>query len=59
MTAKDFFEKTTKMREAQKLYKSTRLNLYFAEARELEGAIDNEIERVRVITERANNPRLF
>lgn len=59
MNAKEFFIKTAKMCEAQKLYKSTRLNIYFAEAREIEEAIDNEIERVSVITERANNPRLF
>ena len=59
MTAKEFFDKTAKMREAQKLYKSTRQNVYYAEARELEDAIDNEIERVRVITQRANNPKLF
>gem|GEM_PF-4369353 len=47
------------MRQAQELYKSTRLNIYYAEARSLEEDIDTEIKRVQELTERANNPKLF
>lgn len=59
MNAKEFFIKTAKMRQAQELYKSTRLNIYYAEARSLEEDIDTEIKRVQEVTEKTNNPKLF
>lgn len=59
MNAKEFFDTVAKMREAQKDYFRTRQNLSFQEAKCYESRIDDEIVRVKKITEEINNPSLF
>lgn len=50
MNAKQFFDKVSEMREAQKAYFRTRTSTDLNRSKALEREIDNEIERVRNIT---------
>lgn len=49
MTSKEFFDKVSKMRTAQKNYFKTRATCYLTESKNLEDEIDSEIKRVRKI----------
>ena len=49
MNAKDFFEKVSEMRSAQKAYFRTRTSTDLSRSKALEREIDNEIERVENI----------
>lgn len=46
MTAKEFFETVEKMRHAQKTYFRSRSLRYLQESKQLEKAVDDEIQRV-------------
>lgn len=60
MTAKDFFIKVEKMRDAQKKYFKTRSSYYLKESKRLEKEIDTEIERVnKIICDDALSGRKF
>lgn len=52
MEARQFFEEVAKMRLLQKEYYKTHSSLALQAAKKQEKLIDNEIERVRVITGR-------
>ena len=59
MTPRDFFELVAKMRQAQKAYFKTRTASNLQRSKELEKAVDAEIERVRDIQNDIQNPKLF
>lgn len=60
MDAKSFFRKVEQMRKAQKEYFRTKSGRALNESKQLERAIDAEIERVnRVMAERQNPKMLF
>lgn len=54
MNAKQFFDLVAQMREAQKQYYKERTRVNLNTAKDLEKAVDNEINRVHFITNKAN-----
>ena len=58
MTPKEFFDKVSRMRKAQKDYSRTRSGRALNESKRLEQEIDAEIERVRKVMEEKNNPKM-
>ena len=55
MTSREFFDKVSRMRKAQKEYFRTRSGRALTDSKRLEKEIDDEIERVnKVIAERQN-----
>lgn len=59
MTAKDFFDLVTRMRDKQKEYFRTRSASVLKESKRLEKQVDEEIKRVSEIMRERKEPRLF
>lgn len=59
MTPKEFFDKVSRMRKAQKEYFRTRSGRALSDSKRLEKEIDDEIERVNKVMEAKNNPKMF
>lgn len=58
MSPKEFFDKVSRMRKAQKEYFRTRSGRALADSKRLEKEIDDEIERVNKVMEAKNNPKM-
>lgn len=58
MTPKEFFDKVSRMRKAQKEYFRTKSGRALNESKRLEQEIDDEIERVNKVIEAKNNPKM-
>lgn len=58
MTPKEFFDKVSRMRKAQKDYFRTRSGRALNDSKRLEQEIDAEIERVSKVMEEKNNPKM-
>lgn len=58
MTPKEFFDKVSRMRKAQKDYSRTRSGRALNDSKRLEQEIDAEIERVSKVMEEKNNPKM-
>lgn len=58
MTPREFFDKVSRMRKAQKEYFRTRSGRALADSKRLEKEIDDEIERVNKVMEEKNNPKM-
>lgn len=58
MSPKEFFDKVSRMRKAQKDYFRTRSGRALADSKRLEKEIDDEIERVNKVMEAKNNPKM-
>lgn len=58
MTPKEFFDKVSRMRKAQKEYFRTRSGRALSDSKRLEKVIDDEIERVEKVMEEKNNPKM-
>ncbi len=58
MTPKEFFDKVSRMRKAQKEYFRTRSGRALSDSKRLEKEIDDEIERVNKVMEAKNNPKM-
>lgn len=58
MNPKEFFDKVSRMRKAQKEYFRTRSGWALSDSKRLEKEIDDEIERVRKVMEAKNNPKM-
>lgn len=58
MSPKEFFDKVSRMREAQKEYFRTRSGRALSDSKRLEKEIDDEIERVEKVIEEKNNPKM-
>jgi len=58
MTPKEFFDKVSRMRKAQKEYFRTRSGRALSDSKRLEKEIDDEIERVNKVIEAKNNPKM-
>lgn len=58
MSPKEFFDKVSRMRKAQKDYFRTRSGRALADSKRLEKEIDDEIERVNKVVEAKNNPKM-
>jgi hypothetical protein len=58
MSPKEFFDKVSRMREAQKEYFRTRSGRALSDSKRLEKEIDDEIERVEKVMEKKNNPKM-
>ena len=58
MNPKEFFDKVSRMRKAQKEYFRTRSGRALADSKRLEKEIDDEIERVEKVIEEKNNPKM-
>lgn len=58
MTPKEFFDKVSRMRKAQKDYFRTRSGRALNDSKRLEQEIDAEIDRVRKVMEEKNNPKM-
>lgn len=56
MTAREFFDKVSSMRKAQKEYFKTRSQTALRNSKMLEAEIDKEIERVNSIIGKQNHP---
>lgn len=59
MTAKDFFDLVTRMRDKQKEYFRTRSASVLKESKQLEKQVDEEIKRVSEIMRERKEPKLF
>lgn len=59
MTAKDFFDLVTRMRDKQKEYFRSRSASVLKESKHLEKQVDEEIKRVSEIMRERKEPRLF
>ena len=57
MTPKEFFDKVSRMRKAQKEYFRTRSGRAISGRKRLEEEIDDEIERVEKVSEEKSSPR--
>lgn len=55
---KEFFDKVSRMRKAQKEYFRTRSGRALSDSKRLEKEIDAEIERVNKVMEEMNNPKM-
>lgn len=58
MSPKEFFDKVSRMRKAQKEYFRTRSGRALSDSKRLEKEIDDEIERVNKVVEAKNNPKM-
>lgn len=58
MSPKEFFDKVSRMRKAQKEYFRTRSGRALSDSKRLEKEIDDEIERVTKVMEEMNNPKI-
>lgn len=58
MSPKEFFDKVSRMRKAQKEYFRTRSGRALSDSKRLEKEIDDEIERVEKVMEEKNNPKM-
>lgn len=58
MTPKEFFDKVSRMRKAQKDYFRTRSGRALNDSKRLEQEIDAEIERVSKVMEEKNYPKM-
>ena len=58
MTPKEFFDKVSRMRKAQKEYFRTRSGRALSDSKRLEKEIDDEIERVNKVMEEKQNPKM-
>lgn len=58
MTPRDFFDKVSRMRAAQKEYFRTRSGRALTESKKLEKEIDAEIERVNKVMADKQNPKI-
>lgn len=59
MTSEQFFQKVVQMREAQRMYFRTRYSEHLKQSKSLEKEIDTEIERVKTIITKRQEPSLF
>ena len=58
MSPKEFFDKVSRMRKAQKEYFRTRSGRVLNDSKRLEQEIDAEIERVNKMMEEKQNPKM-
>lgn len=58
MRPREFFDKVSRMRKAQKEYFRTRSSRALSDSKRLEKEIDDEIERVNKVMEAKNNPKM-
>lgn len=58
MSPKEFFDKVSRMRAAQKEYFRTRSGRALSDSKRLEQEIDAEIERVNKVMEEKQNPKM-
>jgi hypothetical protein len=58
MSPKEFFDKVSRMRKAQKEYFRTKSGRALNESKKLENEIDAEIERVNKVIEKKQNPKM-
>lgn len=58
MTPKEFFDKVSRMRKAQKEYFRTRSGRALTDSKRLEKEIDAEIERVNKVIAERQNPKM-
>ena len=58
MSPKEFFDKVSRMRKAQKEYLRTRSGRALTDSKRLEKEIDAEIERVNKVVEEKQNPKM-
>lgn len=58
MTPREFFDKVSRMRKAQKEYFRTKSGRALNERKRLEQDIDAEIERVNKVIEKKQNPKM-
>lgn len=58
MTPREFFDKVSRMRKAQKEYLRTKSGRALNESKKLEQEIDAEIERVNKVIEKKQNPKM-
>lgn len=58
MTPKEFFDKVSRMRKAQKEYFRTRSGRALTDSKRLEKEIDDEIERVNKVIAERQNPKM-
>lgn len=59
MTAKQFFDLVSRMRDAQKLYFKTRASTALHKSKAIESEVDAEIERANIIISERQEPKLF
>lgn len=59
MTAREFFDLVSDMREKQKEYFRTRSSSVLSESKTLERRVDDEIRRVKQILDEKQEQRLF
>lgn len=59
MTAKEFFDLVSEMREKQREYFRTRSSSVLSESKALERKVDDEIRRVKQILEEKQEQKLF
>lgn len=59
MTARDFFDLVTRMRDKQKEYFRSRSASVLKESKQLEKQVDEEIKRVSEIMRERKEPKLF
>lgn len=59
MTARDFFDLVSRMRDKQKEYFRSRSASVLKESKQLEKQVDEEIKRVSEIMRERKEPRLF
>ena len=59
MTARDFFDLVSRMRDKQKEYFRSRSASVLKESKQLEKKVDEEIKRVSEIMRERKEPRLF
>lgn len=58
MTSREFFDKVSRMRKAQKEYFRTRSGRALTDSKRLEKEIDDEIERVNKVIAERQNPKM-
>lgn len=58
MTPKEFFDKVSRMRKAQKDYFRTRSGRALTDSKRLEKEVDDEIERVNKVIYERQNPKM-
>ncbi len=58
MTPKEFFDKVSRMRKAQKDYCRTRSGRALTDSKRLEKEVDDEIERVNKVISERQNPKM-
>lgn len=58
MTPKEFFDKVSRMRRAQREYIRTKSGRWQMDSKRFEKEVDDEIDRVNKVMEAKNNPKM-